>query len=78
MSRLSPCRPERLKTGNSGAHVAAHDHADGLMQLHDAAVDKADHHDRGSRGGLNDARDGQTRQEAQHPVGGELPQKHPQ
>ena len=64
--------------GDGGSNVRAHDDVDGLSQRQKPGVDKADHHDRGSRGGLNDARDGQTRQEAQHPVGGELPQKHPQ
>ena len=64
--------------GDGGTHVRAHNDVDGLSQRQKPGVDKADHHDRGSGGGLNDARDGKTRQEAQHPVGGELPQKHPQ
>ena len=50
--------------GDSGAHIAAHDHADGLMQLHDAAVDEADHHDGGSTGTLDDGGHAQTEEEA--------------
>ena len=50
--------------GDRGAHIAAHDNADGLMQLHDAAVDKADHHDRGSAGTLDHSGDAQAKEKA--------------
>ena len=50
--------------GDSGTHIAAHNDADGLMQLHDAAVDEADHHDGGSTGTLDDGGHAQTEEEA--------------
>src|SRR5699024_1407542 len=48
--------------GDGGAHVAAHDDADGLVQLHDAAVDKAHHHHRGGAGALDHGGDGKPQQ----------------
>ena len=60
--------------GDRGADVAAHDHADGLMQLHDAAVDKADHHDGGGTGALDHGRDAQTKEEAFEGIIGQLAQ----
>ena len=50
--------------GDRGAHIAAHDNADGLMQLHDAAVDKADHHNGGGAGALDHGGDAQTQEKA--------------
>ena len=50
--------------GDGGAHVAAHDDADGLVQLHDAAVDKTHHHDGGGAGALDHRGDGQAQQKA--------------
>ena len=60
--------------GDGGAHVAAHDHADGLMQLHDAAVDKTDHHDGGGAGALDDGRYAQTQKETFERAVGQLAQ----
>ena len=60
--------------GDGGAHVAAHDHADGLMQLHDAAVDKADHHNGGSAGTLDHSGDAQAKEKTLEGVIGQLAQ----
>ena len=61
-------------TGDGGAHVAAHDDADGLMQLHDATVDKADHHNGGGAGGLNHGGDAEAKEKALEGVIGQLAQ----
>ena len=58
--------------GHGGAHVAAHDHANGLMQLHDAAVDKAHHHNGGSAGALDDGGHTQTQKKALEGVIGQF------
>ena len=58
--------------GHGSAHVAAHDHANGLMQLHDAAVDKAYHHNRGSAGALDYGGHAQTQKKALEGVIGQL------
>ena len=42
--------------GHCRSHIGAHDDADGLRQLHQARVDKAHHHHRGRRGGLDNRR----------------------
>ena len=43
--------------GNRGADIGAHDDPNGLAQRHHAGVDKAYHHNRRGRGGLNDSGD---------------------
>ena len=60
--------------GDRGAHVAAHDDADGLVQFHDAAVDKAHHHDGGGAGTLDNGGDAQTQEEALDGAVGQLAQ----
>ena len=50
--------------GDGGADIRAHDHADGLMQLHQAGVDEADRHNGGGTAGLNDGGDGHAEQQA--------------
>ena len=60
--------------GDRGAHVAAHDDADGLVQFHDAAVDKAHHHNGGGAGALDDGGDAQTQEEALDGAVGQLAQ----
>ena len=57
--------------GHRGAHVGAHDNADGLAQGHNAGVDKAHHHNRGGRRGLNDRRHNQAHKKALGRVGGQ-------
>lgn len=44
--------------------IGAHDHADGLTQLHDPGVDKTHQHDRHSGGGLDSGSDPGTQQHA--------------
>ena len=56
--------------GDSGADVGAHNDADGLMQLHQTGVDKADRHNGGGAAGLNDRRDSHTQQQRAHRGGG--------
>ena len=58
--------------GDGGAHVAAHDDAHGLVQLHDAAVDEAHHHNRGGGGALNHGGHAQPQQKALEGVVAEL------
>ena len=58
--------------GDSGTHIAAHDDADGLMQLHDAAVDEADHHDGGGAGALDDGGHAETEEETFDGIVGQL------
>ena len=58
--------------GDGGTDVGAEDHAGGLGQVHDARVDKAHDHDRGSGRGLNDDRHEDAQQKAQKTVPGQL------
>ena len=44
------------KARHRRANISAHNHPDGLAQLHDASIYKADHHDRGRRRALNNRR----------------------
>ena len=60
--------------GDGGAHVAAHDDADGLVQLHDAAVDETDHHNGGSAGRLDHGGDAEAQEKALERVIGQLAQ----
>ena len=60
--------------GNGRTNVASHDNADSLMQLHDATVDKADDHDRGRTGTLDDSGHAQTQKETFDGVVGQLAQ----
>ncbi len=64
MRRLSPCRPERLRIQlvTVVPTLLPMIDANGLMQFHDAAVDKADHHDRGSAGTLDHSGDAQAKE----------------
>ena len=50
--------------GDARADDGAHNDADGLMHLHHAGVNEADHHDRGRRGRLNDRGDAGAEQNA--------------
>ena len=63
---------------DSGAHIGAHDHVDGLAQGQKTRVYEAHHHHRSSGGGLDHSGYRQAREEAQHPVGGEFAQQRPQ
>ena len=47
---------------------------DGLMQLHDATVDKADHHNGGGAGGLDHGGDAEAKEKALEGVIGQLAQ----
>ena len=58
-----------------GAHVGAHDDADGLAQLHDAGVHQAHQHHRHRRGGLDGDGDARAQEQALHGVGGHALQK---
>ena len=58
--------------GHGSAYVAAHDHANGLMQLHDATVDKTHHHNGGSAGTLDDGSHTQTQKKALEGVIGQF------
>ena len=60
--------------GDGGTHIAAHDDANGLMQFHDAAVDKADHHNGGSAGTLDHSGDAQAKEKTLEGVIGQLAQ----
>ena len=60
--------------GDGGAHVGAHDDADGLMQVHQTGVDKAHRHDRGGAAGLDDGRDGTPQQQTLDGAGGHFAQ----
>ena len=58
--------------GDGCTDVGAEDHAGGLGQVHNARVDKAHDHDRGSGRGLNDDRHKDAQQKAQKTVPGQL------
>ena len=49
---------------DGGAHIGAHNHADGLPQGHNSRVDEAHHHDSGGGGGLNHGGHRHAQQEA--------------
>ena len=49
---------------DAGAQNSAHDHADGLLDLHHAGVDEAHHHHGGGGGGLDDGGNARAQQHA--------------
>ena len=71
-------RKTQYPGGDGGADIGAHNHIDGLLQCHQAGIDKAHHHNRGGRGALNNRSDPQTRQQTGQLVGGQLTQQIPQ
>ena len=58
--------------GDTGAQDGPHDDADGLLDLHHAGVDKAHHHHRGGRGGLDDGGDAGAQKHPLEGAAGEL------
>ena len=60
-----PCR-------HRGTDVGTHDHVDGLTQGHQRRVNKADHHNGGGCGGLNNARHSKAGKQAQQTVGSQF------
>ena len=64
------------QAGDGGTDVGAHDDPDRLIEGHHARVDKANHHDRGSGGRLNNSGDGRAYQHAQKAVGSQSLQNH--
>ena len=66
--REDPC-------GDGGTDVGTHDHVDGLPELHDAGVDKTDHHNRGGGGTLDDGGDAKAGEKAGDAAAGQLAQQ---
>ena len=64
------------QAGDGGTDVGAHDDPDRLIEGHHARVDKANHHDCGSGGRLNNGGDGRAYQHAQKAVGSQSLQNH--
>ena len=62
--------------GDGGADVGTHDDTHGLLQSHNAGVNKADDHDGGCGGGLDHAGDGEAGEKTGEFVGGQLGEDH--
>ncbi len=60
--------------GDAGADDGAHDDRHGLPHLHHAGVDKADHHDGGRGGGLDDRSNARAEKNTAHRGAGQLVQ----
>ena len=56
-------RQREQPAGDGGAHVGAHDNADGLVQFHQTGVDEADRHNGGGAAGLNNGGDRHAQQQ---------------
>ena len=56
--------------GNGGADIRPQDDPDGLIERHEACIDKADRHDRGGAAALNDGGDSDPYKDRHYPIVG--------